>query len=306
MLKSVTRVLKAGWLSFTRNRWLSLTSVLVMILTLLSVNSLLFLNIVSASLLKNLQDKIDISVYFKPDASETEILKVRDDLKNLSEVKNVDYVSRDEALAIFKEKHKDNPVFEESLKELGNNPLPATLNIRANVLSNVDVSVFESIAKFLEKDEYKKSIEKVNYNQNKEAIAKFSSFSRTAQKSALLLTLILAVVAGLVAFNTVRLTMYSWREEISVMRLVGATNWFIRGPFLVEGILYGVFAAICATILMVPILLYLSPKVSAYLGFKLIDFFKANLGQIILYQLLAGIILGGVSSFIAIRRYLKV
>ncbi|PJE58176.1 MAG: hypothetical protein COU81_02065 [Candidatus Portnoybacteria bacterium CG10_big_fil_rev_8_21_14_0_10_36_7] len=306
MYKSLTRVIKSGWVNFYRNKWLSLTSVLIMVLTLLSINSLLFVNLVSNKILSELQNKIDISVYFKSDSSETDIFKVRDDLIALSEVKNVEYISKDQALENFKERHKDNPVLTESLDELGDNPLTASLNIKANTADNFETKAFESIAAFLEQDSYKLLVEKVNYNQNKEAINKLSLISQVAKRAGLILTIVLAVIASLVAFNTIRLTMYSWRDEITVMRLVGATNWYIRGPFLVEGILYGVFAALVAVIVLTILLLLFSSKISAIMPIDLSAYFKAHFLSILSIQFLIGVILGGFSSFFAIRRYLKV
>lgn len=305
MIKSFQRVLRTGWVSFWRNRWLSLTSVMIMVLTMLSISSLLFVNVMSSEILTDLQDKIDISVYFVQQTDETDVNKVKEDLLALEQVKSVAYVSREEALEKFSQKHVDNEVLIESLEELGDNPLLASLNIKANTAASFEASIFESIANYLEQDKYKSLIEKVNYRQNKEAIVKLASISRVVKRSGLMVTIFLVVIAGLVAFNTVRLTVYSWRDEITVMRLVGATNWFIRGPFLVEGVLYGAFAALLTAGILALLLYAFSAKIQLFLSVDLWGYYQSNFVQILVFQMIVGLVLGGLSSFVAIRRYLK-
>ena len=302
MLTSFVRVVKSGWLNFWRNKWLSSAAIFMMSLALFGITSLILVNVLVNSLVTDLEDKIDVSVYFKLDTAENDILKVRSDLVGLAEVKSVEYISTDEALANFKERHKDNEVLMQSLGELDINPLEASLNIKAK-----ETSQYESIAKFFNQSNYQDIIDKVNYLENKAVITRLSSITKAIRQIGFLILLILAILAILVTYNTIRLTIYSSRKEIKVMKLVGASNWFARGPFIIEGIIYGIIAALLALIFIYPLLWYFSPKITTYLpGTDLFYFFQTNLISLFLLQLAIGVALGSISSIIAIRRYLDV
>lgn len=295
------RILKSGWQSFVRNYWLSTATVAVMILALAVAAGLLLFNVVTQAITANLENKVDVSVYFNQDADEEKILKLRQELVGLNEVKSVDYVSRDEALKRFRDRHKDNSVLLQSLQELDQNPLQASLNIKAYYASQ-----YESVASYLIQDRFQDVIQKINYKQNKAVIDRLSRLTGNIQKSGLIISLFLVLVVILVSFNTIRLTMYNWRDEISVMRFVGASNWFIRGPFIVEGVLYGICSAMATITLIFPVLYFISPKITSFLPeVDLIYFYWSNFWEFLLLLLFIGIALGGFSSLIAIRRYLK-
>ena len=301
MIESIKRVLKWGLKNFWRNGWLSTATVSIMVLTLLVITVLLMVNVVANAVLDNLENKIDISVYFKLQTSEEEILKVKTQLEQLAEVENIDYTSQNEALVSFKEKHKDNPVLLQSLDELENNPLEASLNIKAK-----QTSQYASINQFLESVHYKDIIDKVNYLQNKGVIEKLGKIIIDVKTVGLVISLALAIIVFLVTFNAIRLAIYSSREEINIMRLVGASNWFIRGPFIVEGLLYGVIATVITTILLYPTFYFTSPKISGFLPVgDIFSYFKANILALFFLLLAIGVVLGAFSSFIAVRKYLK-
>ena len=182
------------------------------------------------------------------------------------------------------------------------NPLEASLNIKAKVIDN-----YESIASFLESTRFSGMVDTVNYRQNQKVIEKLSGILSTVRKSGLIAVAVLGFVAVLVSFNTIRLKIYSMREEIGVMRLVGASNWYIRGPFIVEGLMYGLVSSVLTLIIFYPLLIFLSPKISAFLsGIDIAEYFRINFWQIFLLQTLVGIFLGIISSLIAMRRYLKI
>lgn len=298
---NIFRIIKSGWQGFWRNYWLSTATVAVMTLTLLVIAGLSLFNVMTQAVVENLENRVDISVYFNQDTEETKILKVRQELVELSEVKSVEYVSQDEALRRFRERHKDSAVLLQSLQELDQNPLQASLNIKARYASQ-----YEVVANYLSQDRFRGLVDKINYKQNKEIIERLTRLTSSLQRGGWTVSAVLALLAILVTFNTVRLTMYNWRDEISVMRLVGASNWFIRGPFLVEGIIYGLVAGGITLILLYPILYLVSPKVTKFLpSVDLLYFYQVNFWQFLLLLLGIGIILGGVSSLIAIRRYLR-
>jgi len=301
MFEAFKRVTKWAFKSFWRNGWLSTATVSIMVLTLLVINILLMTNVVANAILDNLEKKIDISVYFKLEAPEEKILEVKSQLEELEQVDSVTYISQKDALIRFKEKHKDNPILLQSLEELDTNPLEASLNIKAK-----ETKQYASINQFLESVYYQDIIDKINYMQNKEVIEKLGKIIVDVKVGGLGLTLLLTLIVFLVTFNAIRLTIYSSREEINVMRLVGASNWFIRGPFIIEGMLYGIIATIVTLAILYPVFYFVSPKISGFLPIgDIFAYFQANLLSFFLLLLTIGIILGGLSSLIAVRKYLK-
>lgn len=302
MITSLSRILKYGFQNFIRNGWLSVATIAVMVLALLVFLSLAFFDVVSKTAITSLQDKIDISVYFKHDILEEQILGLSKDIELLDEVKSVEYISQDKALAIFKEEHKDEVIIPQALEELNANPLPASLNIKAK-----DPRSYSVIATKLEAEKYTALIDKVTYAQSKRAIDRLTSIVDTFQNIGLAMTLVLSLVAILITFNTIRLAIYSNREEMGIMRLVGAANKFINGPYLVTGILYGVIAAIVSMIIVAPLVSLASPYIAALIPeMSLKAYFSSNLFRFFGLELLLGALLGAASSAIAIRRYLKI
>ena len=298
---TIKRVIKYGYLNFRRNGWLSTATVLVMTMALFVLGWLMMLSVVANTALSSLENKIDISVYFKNNSNESDITAVKEDLTVLPEVAKVDYVSSEEALNDFRKRHKDNKLISDSLEELGGNPLSASLNIKAK-----DARNYAAISEFLSAKNYP-AIDKINYFENQKVIERLSSVVNASRLFGSALVLFLGFIAVLVAFNTVRLAIYTMREEINIMRLVGATAWFIRGPFLFEGMIYGAIASLVATFSFFPILWVISSPISAALsGVNISSYFKSNFLEFFGIMVFAGVSLGVISSFIAIRRYLKV
>lgn len=301
MIEATKRIIKSAALSFWRNGLLSTATVLVMVLTLFVIGGLLLSSVLMNTILDSLQKKIDVSVYLFPGTPEENILKLQDQLKLIPNVSSVSYISQAQALEEFKQKHKDNPLIVESLAELEGNPLEASLNISAS-----DPSKFADIVSAIEakKD---KSIDKVNFYENQKVIERLSRIMTAARTGGASLAAVLAFIAVLVAFNTVRLAIYTAREEINIMRLVGATSWYIRLPFLIEGVMDGALAAVITSLAFIPITWFISPRIAVFLeGINLFDYFKANFFEFSLILLATAVVLGGLSSILAIRRYLKV
>jgi len=296
------RILKTGFSDFWRNKWVSQATLGVMIITLFVIVSFFMLNGVMGSLIADLKSRMDISVYFKIDTDESEILKIKNNLSDLSQVKNIEYISRSDALTRFQKRHQNDPLILQSLEEIGSNPLTASLNVQAND----PTSDFPFISQFLDKN-YSGLIDKVNYQENKDIISRISSFSAGTKKAGIILSFVLVTIVILVTFNTIRLTIYSVRDEISIMRLVGASNAYIRGPFIIEGIIYGVIATFVSTLVCWMVFKVISPKVSSMLlDFSLYNHFVQNFWSIVGIELLIGVALGALGSYIAIRKYLKI
>lgn len=302
MKKSLLRVLRTGWINFKRNRYISFGTTGVMVLVLILFSGLMAVGFLSSQVVANLQDKVDVSAYFKPDISEEDILSVRSELEALDNVKKVDYISAVQALREFKERHAGNATIQESLAELDFNPLQASLNIKAN-----DPSQFASVVQFLEGNKFRSVIDKINYYENEKVIGRLQNISGGIQNWGFLMTMVLAVIAVLVTFNTIRLTIYNQRQEIEIMKLVGGSNWHIKAPFLVEGGLYGVFAALVTAVIFYPALFFVSPKIESLMpGVSLISYFLSNIFQFLFLVFFVGVLLGVVSSMVAIRRFLMV
>ncbi len=220
----------------------------------------------------------------------------------MAEVKSVEYISRDQALAIFKERHKDDAAITQSLEQLKDNPLLASLNIRAH-----DPQQYSAIASYLDKTDFKSWFDKVTYSENSLMIERLGKIIDISQKGGFLLIAFLTLITVLVTFNTIRLAIYSSRDEIGIMRLVGGSNAFIRGPYVVEGIIYGLLAGIFSVIIALPIIYLASPYVNIFISeMNLWSYFKGGLFSIFAYQALFGVGLGVVSSYIAVRKYLRV
>ncbi len=302
MATTLFRIIKFGLQTFSRNGLLSATTTVIMVLAVLVFNGLLVFNVVANSATDSIQDKIDISVYFKASAAENQILNLQKGLQSLAEVRAVEYVSQEKALEIFKNNHGDNDAVSQALAELQVNPLLASLNIKAKA-----PELYPTIAGFFENPNLESLIEKVTYGENKDAINRLAAIISTVKNVGWGMTIFLALVAVMVTFNTIRLAIYSNREELAVMRLVGASNKFINGPYVVAGVIYGVLAALVGILISTPMILVSSPYVEAFIpGLSLSAYLGSHVPQFVFYQLFFAVALGAVSAVVAARRYLKI
>lgn len=301
------RIVKAGFVNFWRNAVVSLSAIFVMTVALFVVGATMLSSVFLESSLNDIRDKVDINVYFNIDAGETEILDFKKNLMKLPEVKDVEYISRDQAIENFKTRHANDYLMTQALEELAENPLGAILNVKAG-----DPSQYEAIAKHIQDEQAAQSTENkliysVNYGKNKVVIDKLTQIISGVQKVSAAILLVLIAIAIIITFNTIRLAIYISREEIAIMRLVGANNSFVRGPFIVEGMIYGMIASIISVALFYPVTLWLKGATNGfYGGIDLFYYYITNINQIFFVLLGTGVILGATSSFLAVRRYLKV
>ena len=301
-MTSLIRIIKSGWIDFKQNSGLSIATIFIMVLAISLATSLFVFQKASQVVTKTIDEKMDMYVYFNDELSSDEILKIQNELAKVPEIKGIEYVSRDEALQRFVLRHKDDQTLMESLRELGKNPLLSSLNIRA-----WEASQYGAISNFLDKSVFNELILKVDYQQKKPVIEKLSSISSGVNAAGIVAGIVLSLIAVLVAFNAVKLTIYNSKEEIETMRLVGASNNFIRGPFLVQGIIVGISASLIAFLIFGVGLFFLNSGLSFLLsGFSLFGYFIDSWVTVLLIQFTVGIGLGVVSSWLAIRKYLKV
>jgi cell division transport system permease protein len=314
---TLKRIIKTGFVDFWRNGFLSFAAVIVITLSLLALGGLILAGAFGRSLLTTVKNQVDITVYFTLDAPESDILSLRKDISQLPQVASTTYISRDQALAAFQAKWQGNPLIMQGLSEVGANPFPASLTVKAK-----EPGQYGSIANYLDKkaptdDQGAPIIEKVNYEENKLIIDRLSRIIPTVEQGGAAIAIILAIVAIIVVWNTIRLITYTVRDEISVMKLVGASNVYVRGPLVVSGVIYGLVSGVITLILLAAfaywsdliILKLAGVEVASNFSFAVnvfSSYFDQHLGELTGIILGVGVLLGGVSSYISARRYLKV
>ncbi|PIV65064.1 MAG: hypothetical protein COS09_01530, partial [Candidatus Nealsonbacteria bacterium CG01_land_8_20_14_3_00_12] len=292
MFITLKRIFKLGWQNFSRDGGIAAATCFIMVMAILLASFLFLSKDVSQFLISSIQEKADISIYFKNSTLEEEILNLEKELTKIPEVKSIKYVSKEEALEEFIKRHKDSPGLMESLEEVGGNPFLAVLNIKA-----FEASQYQAVVNFLQGPGFENLIEKVDYYQRKPIIERIFALTVGMKKAGWIISVVLAIIAILVTFNTIRLAILNQKEEIKIQRLVGASNWFIRGPFLVQGMISGFFAVLISFLIFSFICWFLSPKIEfLFSDLNIWKFFTGNFFTIILIQLSTGILLGIISS----------
>lgn len=300
------RVVRSGFAGFTRNAFVSLASIFVMTVALFVIGGIIIIDQLLGASLNQIENKVDINVYFNVSANDEDMQALKTRLEALPEVSEVTFTSREEALNAFRERHRNDEYTMQALDELGDNPLGASLAIRAE-----DTSHYEGIARFLDEQRAQESpqapiIDRVNFVKNKEAIDKLAAIIGMVERASVVTMIVLVAASVLITFNTIRLAIYTTREEISVMRLVGASNTFIRGPFMLQGILYGAVAGLIAIVIMYPILYWLGPGTETFFQFNIFRYFLSDFVYVFGVIVGSGVALGLISSALAVSRYLRV
>ncbi len=303
MITSSFRVVKFAFQDFFRNFWLSFVTLTILVLALFLVNLLIIFNLVANSAIGSIEDKIDINIYFKTEIKEDQVQNIQRYLESLAQVKEIKYISREQALENFKERHKDNPKILESLEEIDKNPLGASLIIKAKTTAN-----YPLILENLEDPQYNNLIESKDFEDHRQVINRITGITQKVNTAVIIVALVFMLIAILIIFNAIRMAIYTHREEIFAMKLVGATNWFIMAPFLLQGIIFSFLSVIITIIIIYPLLGFIQPYVALILEnqFNLIQYFNQNFIRIFGLQFLVAIIINLVSSFWAVNKYLRV
>jgi len=299
------RIIVSGYRNFTRSVFTSIASVLIMTITLFVITSLILVQATLNSALNNIKEKVDVTVYFVPNAPEDVIFEIQNSLENLPEVSGITYISQEKSLQDFKEKHANDYLTLQALEEIGENPLGAALNINAK-----DPSQYESISNYFEDGMTLSKgalsiIDKIDYSQNKLVIDRLTSIIEGAQRLGFIVSLILVLISLLITYSTIRLIIYMSREEIGVMKLVGAGEKYISGPFIASGVMVGVMASVVTALIFVPVSIWLGNQMTDFIGINIYSYYKANFWQLFIIMLGSGIILGSISSIFAINKYLR-
>jgi cell division transport system permease protein len=306
--KSITfgRVIKTGMLNFIRNAWLAVAAIAVMVITLTIVLFSVIASATFANTIQQITDKIDISVYLQDTVSEDQRNQLISELKAHENVKTIEYISKEEALERYKEQNRDNLDLLLAISQT-DNPLPASLQIKPHDPNNI-----QSLKDFLERPEIRTlQSEETSYSgDRKEAIDKIAGATAFFKRAGIAGIIVFAIISVLIIFNTIRMAIFNRREELNIMRLLGASTWYIRGPFVVETVIYGIISAILS-VTICNILFNIQANAFNANSLGLLDigyaseYFADNFWTILAIQLTLGILIGAVSSIIATRRYLK-
>ena len=303
---SLERIVKTGFINFFRNLSLSIAATAVMVVTLTIVLFAIIANATFNNTISQINEKIDISVYLKDSVTDDQRKEVINTLESLDNVKTVEYISKDQALEQYRADNKDNLDLLLAISQT-DNPLPATIKIKP-----VDPGRIDEIKSVLEADKVKalQSDETSYSGDRKEAIDKITKATAFFRKAVFIGVVTFAVISMLIIFNTIQMAIFNRRDELTIMRLLGASTWYIKGPFIVETMLYGVVAAVSSLVICNSLFVVQSQAFNASsLGLLDMDFankyFADNFWIFLGLQLISGMLIGALSALVATKRYLK-
>lgn len=300
---SFLRTIRFSLQSFWRNLWLSVVTVFILSLTMISLSLVGGVNVMTNQALQVLRDKVNIDVFLTPGLDEQTILGYQTEIEGYPEVQEVVYVSQDDALQNFLAEHASDSTIKASIESLGDNPFPASLVIKAKNLNDYD-----SIITKIEASEVNQHVQSKDFSDNRDIIGTLNTVILKVSQIGIIISGIFILISVIMIFNTIRIAIYSHRDELNIMKLVGATNWFIRGPFLIESLLYALVSATIASVVVIGVAVAAVP----YLGnFFILDSTTVlhDLVQwipgIILLEVSVACVLSLLSTGVALRRYLK-
>jgi cell division transport system permease protein len=300
----LVRIMKTGFRNFFRNLWLSTAATAVMTITLTIILFSYVATTALTSTIAQVVDKIDVSVYLKDGITPAQASNMKAKLEATPNVVSVKYLTKNDALLVYREQNKNNKELLAAVTE-ADNPLPQSLAIKAKDSTKID-----SIIAVVNKQEFKAYLQEkdpISYTgERKKTIDRIIGATNFIKKAGLLASGLFVIISTLIIFNTIRMAIFTRREEIEIMQLVGATNWFIRGPFVFEAALYGIIATFIAVTLCYSMVLGAGPKISAYVDTQaIINVFRSSPFLIVGVELLIGVAIGAVSSLLAMGRYMK-
>lgn len=304
MFYSLFRAFKFAFQQIHRNFWLTVVTITLLVLPLLLVNILLGLNGIAQAVTQSIKEKIDLSIYLKSEVTNEQAIALRDELLQNPAIQEIELTTKEGALERFKKRHANDPAILEALNELNENPFGAVLVVKANSLDS-----YSQILNLLNDPKYSDLIEEKDFYDYQTTIERVKEIMKNVQKFGIGVAAVFIIIAILIVFNTIRIAIYTHRDEIGVMRLVGATNWFIRGPYLVEALFLSFTAMIVTLVILFPSLNFLQPYINnlfAGMDVNLINYFNKNFIKFFGIQFLGISVLTLVSTAVAMRRYLKI
>jgi cell division transport system permease protein len=302
MLVNIYRIIKAGFFNLVRNGWLAVAAVGMMVITLMIISFFVMLSLLISQGSDMVKRKADMSVYFKPNATTEQVTQFINELKEDKNIVKINYKSSVEAENEYREMYKYRPKLLEALDNAGENSLPSSIQI-----DFVDPEKQGEIAPLIQKYQDKSIVDRPSYEgQKKEIVDKIISIANVTKKAGWVSAISFGFISLLIIFNTVRLAIFSRKEEIEIMKLVGATNWFIRGPFIFEGAIYGIIGTIISIAIMYPLISIFSPNISQFFGIaNIFEFLTLNLWLVTGVMFALGTLIGVISSVFAVSKHLK-
>ncbi len=300
---SLIRTIKFSLQDILRNIWLSIVTVTILILALFTVNMLLVINVISKAAIESVKDRININIYLKNDAKDEDALNLKAAIEGMENVKEAVYIPKSQALKNFEEKHSGDSEILAALHELGKNPLSPALVIKPK-----DTDQYESLISSLNgvESEY---IESKNFDDHKAILEKINAITDKIRQAGWLISTVFVIITVLLVYNSVRVAIYTHRREIRIMRLVGASNWFVRMPYVISSIVYTALGVGAVIAVFFPFLNLLQPYLATFFVDYNIDiqaYFNDNLMRIFGLQFLALAAVNMAASLIAVSKYSKV
>ncbi|TXG76174.1 ABC transporter permease [Patescibacteria group bacterium] len=297
------RIIKSGFKNLFRNAWLSIAATAIMVITLVIVSVFSFSALFLQNQLAVIRDKIDLTVFLSEKASQEDVTKLQEEIKGLENVKNVTYISKADALERLRESSKDGEQLARTAEEIGN-PLPASIEVKTTSLD--DLATLDAKIRTLPEASAITQTSLQDNNVRKQVVENINKISQGVSRIGTIISVAFLIVSLLIIFNTIRMAIFTRREEIDIMKLVGATKWYIRGPFLVEGAVYGIIGATIAIAIAIPSLNFAKPLFVNYFSTTdVIDFVSARYNLVITGMYALGMFIGTTSSYLAISRHLK-
>lgn len=304
LLLSSRRIFKFSWQHFWRNIWLSIVTMTIIVLTLFSLTTLVLVNVIADAAVDSIKDTVDVSLYFDNQISDEAVEILNSELLAIEEIEEINYISAEEALEKFTEEHRNDVDIQETLAELEGNPLGGTLVIKAK-----NVEDYPVIMEKIEETGVDELAEEIDYDDHQLLISRINNVANKVETFSLVLSLIFIFIALLTVFNTVRMGIYIHRKEIGIMRLVGASNWFIRLPFIIEGLFYAVFGTFIFWGIIFLLLNFIAPWINSFfagINFDIQAYLISNAVSILGFELIIIAVINTISALIAMGRYLKV
>jgi cell division transport system permease protein len=304
-MTAVLRIIRFTFQNVGRNLWLTLATLAVLTLTLVSVNLLIAVNYLGGVAASAVEDRVDLAVHFRPGVEESRVRTVQSALLGLAETKDVRYVSPEEGAREFAEAYADDAEVIDALTEAGDNPFGATLVVKARELDG-----YQRIRTALADPAFADLIDGQNYDDGQAVVANVRHWAERATSVALAVSSAFIIITVFIVYTTVRMSINTHRDEIAIMRLVGAPDTFIRGPFYGEAVVWTAIATLTTAVLVWLTATIATPWLQRFFGtatkVDLLGFYADNAAFAMVGQVLAVLLLTLVATRVATSRYIRV
>lgn len=300
---SLYRIIKFSFQDIVRNIWLTIITVTILLLALFSINMLITVRLVSDNAVSAVKEKINISLYLKSETDESDIMALKNQISGLSDVKSVSYISQQTALDSFRDKYKNNQAVLLALQELGRNPLSPSLTIYPKDFDNSSYLINE--LKMIDNP----IIESHDFSDNSVILSKINNITKRINEVGLFVIVLFIITSLLVVYNTIRVAIYTHRQEIEIMRLVGASNFFIYMPYVCSAFIYSLLSILIIIAVYYPFLSLLQPYLEVFFmdyNINILAYFVNNFFLIFGAQFIVILFINIFTTWLAVRKYARV